>query len=93
LLLAWLRLQDLQKSFALDDSVFDRVQATLKQQVAMHADLLRASTALRANFYCRNQRSFDGEQLRTKILKEANLQIPERRFEIRQLQSLSKACH
>ncbi|HNV84947.1 MAG TPA: serine/threonine-protein kinase [Arenimonas sp.] len=93
LLLAWLRLQDLQKSFALDDSVFDRVQATLKQQVAMHADLLRASTALRANFYCRNQRSFDGEQLRTKILKEANLQIPERRFEIRQLQNLSKACH
>jgi len=93
LLLAWLRLQDLQKSFALDDSVFDRVQATLKQQLAMHADLLRASTALRANFYCRNQRSFDGEQLRTKILKEANLQIPERRFEIRQLQNLSKACH
>ncbi len=93
LLLAWLRLQDLQKSFALDDSVFDRVQATLKQQVAMHPELLRASTALRANFYCRNQRSFDGEQLRTKILKEVNLQIPERRFEIRQLQNLSKACH
>ncbi|MEO8001607.1 MAG: serine/threonine-protein kinase [Arenimonas sp.] len=93
LVLAWLRLQELQKSFALDDAVFDRVQQTLKQQVPPQLDLLRASTALRANYYCRNQRSFDGEQLRTRILAEAAQQNPERRFEIRQLQSLSKACH
>ncbi len=93
LVLAWLRLQELQKSFALDDSVFDRVQATLKQQTPVQQDLLRASTALRANYYCRNQRSFDGETLRVKVLAEATKENPERRLEIRQLQNLSKACN
>jgi serine/threonine protein kinase len=93
LVLAWLRLQELQNSFALDDSIFDRVQTTLKQQTPVQLDLLRASVALRANYYCRNQRSFDGEALRVKVLAEATQQIPERRLEIRQLRNLSKACN
>ncbi|MGH8110064.1 MAG: tetratricopeptide repeat protein, partial [Arenimonas sp.] len=93
LVLAWLRLQEAQKSFALDDAVFDKVQNTLIQQVPARLDLQRAVSALRASYYCRNQRSFDGEQLRTKILAEANQHSPERRFEIRQLQKLSKSCH
>ncbi len=93
LVLAWLRLQELQKSFALDDAVFDRVETTLKQQNPQPLDLLRASAALRASYYCRNQRSFDGEQLRTKILAESKMLNPERKFEIRQLQGLSKACY
>jgi len=93
LVLAWLRLQELQKSFALDDSIFDRVHATLKQQTPTQLDLLRASNALRANYYCRNQRSFDGETLRVKVLAEAVKESPERRLEIRQLQYLSKSCN
>lgn len=93
LVLAWLRLQDLQKSFALDDAVFDRVQATLNEQVPPQQDLLRASNALRANYYCRNQRSFDGEALKVKLLAEAAEKNQERRFEIRQLRNLSKDCN
>ncbi len=93
LILGWLRLQELQSSFALDDSVYDRVQTTLKQQTPVQLDLLRASSALRANYYCRNQRSFDGETLRMKVLTEATQKNPERRLEIRHLQNLSKACN
>lgn len=93
LVLAWLRLQEAQKSFALDDAIFDRVQATLKQQTPVQLDLLRASNALRANYYCRHQRALDGETLRVKVLAEATQQNPERRLEIRQLQNLSKACN
>ncbi|MGH8051874.1 MAG: protein kinase domain-containing protein [Arenimonas sp.] len=93
LVLAWLRLQDLQKSFALDDAVFDRVQATLNEQVPPQLDLLRASNALRANYYCRNQRSFDGEALKVKLLAEVAEKNQERRFEIRQLRNLSKDCN
>ena len=93
LVLAWLRLQDLQKSFALDDAVFDRVQATLNEQVPPQQDLLRASNALRANYYCRSQRSFDGEALKVKLLAEAAEKSPQRRFEIRQLRNLSKDCN
>ena len=91
--LAWLRLQDLQKSFALDDAVFDRVQATLNEQVPPQQDLLRASNALRANYYCRNQRSFDGEALMVKLVAEASEKSPERKFENRQLRNLSKDCN
>lgn len=93
LLLAWLRLQEMQKSFALDDGVFDKVQANLIKQAPAQTELLRAVKALRASYYCRNQRSFDGEQLRIEILAEANQQSPERRLEPRQLQMLSEACN
>ena len=93
LVLGWLRLQELQNSFVLDDSVFDRVQITLKQQTPVQLDLIRASSALRANYYCRNQRSFDGETLKMKMLTEATQKNPERRLEIRQLKNLSKACN
>ena len=93
LVLGWLRLQELQNSFVLDDSVFDRVQTTLKQQTPVQLDLIRASSALRANYYCRNQRSLDGETLKMKILTEATQKNPERRLEIRQIENLSKACN
>ena len=93
LVLGWLRLQELQNSFVLDDSVFDRVQITLKQQTPVQLDLIRASSALRANYYCRNQRSFDGETLKMKMLTEATQKNPERRLEIRQIKNLSKACN
>ncbi len=92
LVLGWLRMQELQKSFALDDGVFDKVRLTLRQQIPVQEALLRSVEALRASFYCRTQRSFDGEQLRTKILAEASQKNPERRYEIRQLQLLSQAC-
>jgi eukaryotic-like serine/threonine-protein kinase len=93
LVLAWLRLQESQKSFALDDTIFDRVQKTLKAQTPPQMDLVRASNALRANYYCRNQRSFDGEALKLKLLSELAEKNPERRFEIRQLRNLSKDCN
>jgi eukaryotic-like serine/threonine-protein kinase len=93
LVLAWLRLQESQKSFALDDAIFDRVQKTLEEQTPPQLDLVRASNALRANYYCRNQRSFDGEALKLKLLAQAAEKNPERRFEIRQLRNLSKDCN
>lgn len=93
LLLAWLRLQEVQKSFALDDTVFDKVQTTLQQQIPMQEDLLRSLKAMRANFQCRNANLAKGQELLFQALSELNLKSPERRFEIRQLQNLSKACH
>ncbi len=92
LVLAWLRLQEAQKSFALDDTVFDKVQNTLKQQIPVQQDLLRAVKALRANYYCRNADMSQGQQLRLQALSELNQTSPERRFEIRRLQFLSNAC-
>jgi len=93
LVLAWLRLQELQKSFALDDAVFERVQNTLKQQTPPQPDLLRASIALHANYYCRNQKQPQGQAMKVGVLRELARQYPERKFEIRQLQELSKACN
>ena len=91
--LAWLRLQEVQKSFALDDAVFDKVQNTLKQQVPVQQDLIRAVKAMHANFICRRAELAKGQQMRFQVLSELNQQSPERRFEIRQLQDLSKACN
>lgn len=93
LVLAWLRLQDLQKSFALEDTVFDKVETTLKNQKPVQQDLVRASQALRANYYCRTQQLSQGQQLKLQVLAESFEQSPERRFEIRQLQSYSQDCN
>ena len=93
LVLAWLRLQEVQKSFALDDAVFDKVQNTLMQQIPLQRDLIRAVKALHANFFCRRAELSKGQDLRLQVVSELNLKSPERRFEIRQLQDLSKACN
>ncbi|MEO6172133.1 MAG: hypothetical protein ABIP02_03365, partial [Arenimonas sp.] len=93
LVLAWLRLQEVQKSFALDDAVFDKVQNTLKQQIPVQSNLIRAVKALHANFTCRHDNLTKGQELQARILTDLRQQSPERRFEIRQLRDLSKACN
>lgn len=92
LVLSWLRLQELQKSFALDVATFEKVQDTLKKQVPAKQELLRASLALQANYYCRHQQLIQGQQLRAQVLSEMADKNAERRFEIRQLQNFSRDC-